>query len=1002
MIKESTMKTLIAVVAALLALTGTASAADFGFASAGTSLTTVGGDFSRQAGAHADFTTNFTLNTNPSPYGDLEAAGDPKTVKLDLPPGLVGNPAAFSTCTNTQLVGGPGGTSRCPIDSQIGIAVVYQGDFDNPQRVPLYNMEQPADLPGAFAFNVTGVVVRIEPSVRPTDFGITATAPSISQAEPIIGSVVTLWGVPADSSHDPERWDPNMFGPDAGGFGEQSPGAPYNGRVVSSAPRVPFMTNPTSCSSTPSTFNISADSWQAPGAFVTSSSTNDLGGTPFVFTGCDRLPFAPKLTLQPGSGLADAPTGVSVDVSVPQSTDPGGLSTAHVRSVKVVMPAGMSVSPSSAAGLGACSLAQIKLGSDDEPSCPDSAKLGTVEITTPLLKTPLEGDVILAAQGDNPFRSLLAMYIVARGPGVLIKLPGRVDLNQDNGQLTVTFDNTPQLPFSLMHLEFRGGPRAPLATPTQCGRYTTHYTIASWAGGPAAEGDTPMTIDQGCSPRGFTPSFSAGTTYPAAGEDSPFTLTLTRADRQASLSRIDATLPAGLLARIASVPQCAADAAAAGTCALGTEVGTTSVLSGPGESPLSLTGRVYLTGPYGGAPFGLSIVVPTAGQAGPFDLGNVVVRAAIFVDRTDAHVTVKSDPLPQIIQGFPLRLRQVVVSMNRPGFMFNPTSCAPTTIGGTFGAIDGQSSAQSVAFRPVGCGDLGVNYKLGLSLTGKSSTKDGTHPGVNATVTSGSDTANLRQVTVKLPLSVALDPDNAQALCTTAQRAALNCPKASIVGTASARSILPHTLTGPVYFVKGERKSPSGRIIATLPKLWIPLSADGVTIDLNANSDVDDIKRLVTTFVNIPDAPITSFSLKINGGRHGILVVSGRPGTCDRAKTIDSEFVGQNGKTVYNVDQMKVAGCRVKVTKSSSTSKAVTVRLSNLTAGRLSLRGAGVSSASRTLKGATAASITAKLTSKARAALRKHKSVRLKLSVSFLPKGEKEAVKVNHTVTVRR
>jgi hypothetical protein len=605
MIKESTMKTLIAVAAAFLALTGTASAADFGLADAGTSLQ-INGDLSRQAGAHADFTTSFKLNTNVSPYGDLAPAGDLKTLQVALPPGVTGSPAAVATCTNTQLVSGPNGKSpRCPIDSQVGVAVVDQTDFtgDGAFKIPVYNMQQPADLPGAFAFNYAGVVIRIEPRVRPTDFGITATAPSISTGEPIIGSDVTLWGVPADPRHDADRFDPDLLCRDCGGFGSQNvpdangnpaPDPKHVGRVVSSSPPVAFLTNPTSCTATPAQFGIAAESWQSPGVFVNSSFTSDLEGTPFVFNGCDRLPFAPAMTATPGSQLASSPTGLSVDVSVPQSDDPYGLGTATVRRVKVTLPAGMSVSPSSAAGLGACSSTQIGLGTDSVPSCPESSKLGTVSITTPLLDQPLQGDVILATQNDNPFGSLVALYIVARGPGVLLKLPGRVDLDQKTGQVTTVFDNTPQLPFSLMHLEFRGGARAPLATPTVCGRYSTHTEITSWSD-QTVSADTPMTIDQGCGPRGFAPSFSAGTTYPAAGADSPFTLTMTRTDRQEHFSRIDATLPPGLLARIGSVPQCPEAAAAAGSCGAASQVGSVTTLSGPGESPLSLTGRVYLT-----------------------------------------------------------------------------------------------------------------------------------------------------------------------------------------------------------------------------------------------------------------------------------------------------------------------------------------------------------------------------------------------------------------------
>jgi hypothetical protein len=456
------------------------------------------------------------------------------------------------------------------------------------------------------------------------------------------------------------------------------------------------------------------------------------------------------------------------------------------------------------------------------------------------------------------------------------------------------------------------------------------------------------------------------------------------------------------------VTQCAAGPAAAGACPADSKIGTTSVLSGPGGQPLALTGNVYLTGPYNNpatgqnAPFGLSIAVPTAGQAGPFDLGVVVVRAGIYVDRK-ANVTVKSDPLPTIIQGIPLRLRQVTVKIDRPKFMFNPTDCSAANVTGMFTALGGATSRQSVLFRPGGCGDLELKQKLALKFTGKRATTDGQHPGVQATLTDPGGGANLDKVEVKLPLSLALDPDNAQQLCKPLQRLALNCPKASIVGTATAKSILPHPLTGPVYFVEGLRKTKTGRTVKTLPKLWIPLSADGVTIDVDASSSVDSIQRLVTTFANIPDAPITAFSLKINGGKHGILVVSGKPGACDRDKTIQGRFTGQNGESKRWTTQGKFEGCKPKVKRVKTTSKAVTLQIDNLGAGKLTVSGGKlIRKTSRTLKSATQASITAKLTREGRAALRRNGKLKLGLRVGFRPAPKGKAVTVKRMVVVRR
>jgi hypothetical protein len=953
----------LAIAVGLVATAATAGATQFSMSEAWVSATGPDGTFSRQAGEHADLRTHIVFAHDPATGNVIDNVRD---IVVDLPPGVTGDPSAVPMCPESKLLSDVSGQTDCPANTQVGhVDATIAG---GPTPAAVFNMEHPPDVPARFGMNVYDVPVIIDAQVRPGDYGISALSARTSQTKTIDALDVTFWGVPADH------------------------GVPV--------PRRPFMSNPTSCPDTPAVTTISANSWQHPEVFEVKSFTADVDGTPFLTTGCDRLGFAPTIDVQPLSHTADAPTGLDVDITVPQNDAPDGLATAHVKRVEVTLPKGMSVSPSSAKGLGACAPDQINLGSNAPVTCPDSSKIGTVEIDTPLLADPVLGDVILAKQDDNPFHSLLALYIVAHGPGFTLKLPGKVDADAETGRLITTFDNNPQLPFSSLHLAFRGGSQAPLATPPTCGTYTTHTEITSWASDKPVKLDTPMTIDEGCEPRTFAPSFTAGSINPAAGADSPFTLTVTRADRTQYLNRIGTTLPPGLLARIASAPQCPDDQAAAGTCSSASDVGRVAVLSGPGAQPLPLTGRVYLTGPYKGAPFGLSIVVPTAGQAGPFDLGNVVVRASISVDRTDAHAIVESDALPTIIQGIPLRMRQVSVTIDRPGFMFNPTSCAATSVVAGLGSLEGETTTVTAPFQPLGCGDLDFAQKLALRFTGKATT-DGTHPGIVAKLTTTPGSANIRKAVVKLPLSVALDPDNAQALCTPAQRDALACPAASIVGTARAVSILPHPLTGPVYFVQGLRKTKTGATVRTLPKLWIPLSADGVTIDINASSDVDKLNRLVTTFDNLPDAPISQFDLTITGGKHGIIVVSGKPGTCDRDKTVDSQFTGQNLKVVDSGTAATVEGCRPKLKKSSATSRAVTLQLSGLGAGKLTITGRGVAKATRTIKSATEAAIVGRLTAAARRTLSHKGRMKVSVAVRFAPKSGKGTT-VRKTVTVRR
>jgi hypothetical protein len=952
--------------------------------------------FERQAGSHPDFTVDVSVPlTGGAPEEGL------KDVDVDLPKGFVGNPQAVATCVPADLVNSGAGGANCPVAAQVGVAEI-RANNPSPQefKIAVFNIASGADVPARFGFNFSGVIGLITARVRPGDFGISSGSFSISQAMSIQSVRLTLWGVPADPSHDSLRhFAQQLQGPFGGPSLRYLAGGP-NRLISLNTPNIPFLTAPTSCSGDPVSFTVRGDSWEHQGEYDTRTISSDMDGTPFTFEGCEHLPFAPTIEVKNLSRSADAPTGLDVDLKVPQSEDPDSLATAHVRRVKMTFPEGMSVSPSSAAGLGACSPAQVGLGTNAAPSCPISSKLGTVTIDTPLLAAPLVGDMILATQKDNPFGSLIAMYIVAKGPGFYLKLPGRVDLDPVTGRVTAVFDNTPQLPFSEMKVHFIGGSQAALATPPKCGNYSTHVEVTSWASDASVALESPMTIDQNCAPKAFAPSFSAGSSNPVAGEFSPFAFALTRSDGMPSLSQISTALPKGLLADIGSVPQCDPESANAGTCPAAARVGSTSVLSGPGAQPLGLTGGVYLTGPYKDAPFGLSIAVPTAGQAGPFDLGTVVVRAGIYVDR-NANVTVKSDPLPRIIQGIPLRLRQVNLTIDRPKFMINPTSCSPGAVSGVFDAFGGATSSQLVAFKVAGCGDIDLHQKLTMRFTGKTATRDGQHPGVVAGLTDTGG-ANLKKVEVKLPLSLALDPDNAQALCKPEQRVALNCPKTSIVGTARAMSVLPHALSGPVYFVEGLRKSSSGRTIRTLPKLWIPLSADGVTIDLDASSAVDSSERLVTTFDRIPDAPIKSFDLKINGGKHGILVVSGHPGTCGRDKAIDTRFTGQNDHVKVSAIQAKVDGCKPTVTKSKANKKSVSVTVDNLGAGKLSVSAAGwLTKTTKTLTSSSRATVTAKLTRKAQAAIQRHGKVTLSLRIAYAPKKGRSAT-VTKRITFRR
>ena len=596
-------------------------------------------------------------------------------------------------------------------------------------------------------------------------------------------------------------------------------------------------------------------------------------------TGCGTLSFNPSISVHPDTAVADSPTGLNVDVHVPQApNDPSALATSMLKDATVTLPSGMAVNPAAADGLQACTQAQIGLDNASEPTCPDASKIGTAEIDSPIQADPLTGSIYLAQQSSNPFGSLLAIYVAVQSDGVLIKLAGDLVPDPATGQLTTVFSNNPQLPFTDFKLDFFGGNRAALVTPDSCGTFTTTSSLAPWSGNAAATASDSFAISSGCV-SGFSPTFTAGVSNPQAGASSLFGLSFSRADSDQKLSGLAVTLPPGLLAKVGRVPLCSDSDANAGTCPASTQVGTAQVGAGAGSEPFFLPGRVYLTGTYKGGQYGLAVVVPVL--AGPLNLGTVVVRASINIDPTDARVTVVSDPLPTILDGIPLRLRRVDVRLDRPGFMVNPTSCDPTRLTGTLTSAAGASANVASRFQVGGCQALGFSPKLSIKLSGKGQTHSGSHPTLTANLTQPGGQANIRSAVVSLPLSLALDPTNSAHVCsydvaTAVHGGAVGCPASTIVGTATAVTpLLSQPLTGKVYLVQGIRFGPQGQRIRTLPSLLAALRGQ-IALDLRATTSVTNIGQLVTTFSTIPDAPVSKFTLTIAGGRKGLLVITGR------------------------------------------------------------------------------------------------------------------------------
>jgi hypothetical protein len=962
-------------VAMLMAVMAGAARADFGVQPGSfqsTVLDSTGAPVANpQAGAHPYAQlVKFALNTinhsypAPPPGAGGQASGpdpDPdgslKTVITDMPAGFLGNTQAVPKCDQQDFPPlfflGPG---RCPTATQVGVASLDLGGtsgYPYPPgyfKVPVYNLTPPKGVVARFGFvEVASIIVDI--TIRTgSDYGVTATVRNVSETPNIYSTSLTLWGVPADPSHDAERFLP----------GSGTPGDGAGGTLHSGLPLTPFLTNPAQCD-VPVTTGLQVASWENPDKLLSYASPVTM------YSGCDKLTVNPSLDVTPTAAGAGEPTGVAVDLNVDQPQAPNGLGSPPLKKVSVTLPEGVTVSPSSADGLGACTADQIGLGNDADPTCPDSSKVGSVQIDTPLLADPLLGSVYLAkpGAGNNPFNSLVALYVVAKTSGVLVKLPGVVALDPVTGRIVSTFDNTPQLPFSRLHVAFKGGARAPLSQSNVCGVKTTSAVLTSWSGQVV---DTAGTYNVGagagapaCGPQGFAPQMTAGSLSSAAGGSTPFSFRLTRSDADEQLSSVTTVLPEGLLANVKDVALCPEAQAAAGSCDAASQIGRVTVGSGPGPSPFYIdNGRAYLTTGYKGAPFGLSIV--TRAIAGPFDLGDVIVRAALSIDPVTTRVTVTTDPFPTILQGIPLQLRDVRLNVDRPSFMLNPTSCSAQSIDATVTSTSGTKSTPSNPYQATDCASLPLKPKLALSLTGKGQTTDGKHPGIVAHLTQQPDESRLEKVAVTLPLALALDPDNAQGLCKPEQAAAKACPANTIVGQAKAVSVLHEPLSGPVYFVEGIRIDPkSGRKIRTLPKLFIALKGEGVEVDLNASSDVDALDRLVTTFDDIPDAPISSVDLSIDGGKHGILTVSDAD-ICKSTQIADQRIDGQNGKQSDTAISILTSSCPLKVLSKKVGKTSVAIRIGGLGAGKVTVSGKGIKKTTKVITKSTVATITAKRT----------------------------------------
>jgi hypothetical protein len=970
----------------------------------------VGGRLDTRAASHP-FQATFAVGLNQTAQtasGDGSVAVIPIALTRDLdlrfPAGLIADPRSVARCSDAQFEAEP---NECPAGSVVGVAVVTANEPETVGVVtftePVFNLEPSQGEPARFGFlpHNRETPIYVDTAVRTGgDYGITGEVRQVTQAVGVLSMLLTFWGVPGDERHDETR---------DGCLPVHTGYYPCEPLVESNPP--PFFQLPASCTGQLRS-SVEVDSWENPGNFATGENIVSAPAKSLpALDGCGGLSFRPSVEVQPDVRQASKPSGLSVDVHVPEeaSKSVAALGSSDIRDMTIALPAGVALNPAGADGLQACSESQVgftglqALDPEFEPGaltatftpalpepleqgvnfCPAAAKIGTVRIATPLLAGPLTGAVYLASPqsfpagpGENPFASLVAVYVVAREPesGVLVKLPGSVSLDEATGQITVTLHNTPQLPFEDIELRFFGGELAPLSTPARCGSYTTRASFVPWStlpgGTPSSEpvrATSSFEITSG--PNGgadgggsggsscpgaslpFEPSLSAGTASIQAGGFSPLTVTVGREDGQQALQGLRLALPPGLEGVLSGVPLCPEAQANAGTCGAASEIGETTLSAGLGGDPLTITGgRVYLTEPYEGAPFGLSIEVPA--RVGPFTLRGgrpIVIRAKLEINPASAALTITTAAIPTIIEGFPLQIQHLNITIGRPGFIFNPTNCARQSITGTIGGNEGAQIPVSVPFQATNCAMLKFGPKLTASTEAHGEAlKGGTGASLNVAIASrgdagaGGEEANIKRVDLTLPklLPARLQP-TLQNACTKARFAKdpADCPPDSFVGTATAVTpLLDVPLKGPAIFVS--------RGGTALPDLDLVLKGEGVRILLTGHTEVKG-EVTYSKFEMFPDVPISSFALSLPEGPHSALA-SGLPtndrSLCGQSLEMPTTIEGQNGAVRNQTTKVRVAGCKpalyIRSTKVSG--KSVTVTVTVPAAGKIAASGEGL------------------------------------------------------------
>ena len=901
------------------------------------------GSLDLQAGSHPyQLTTTLDMNETLAPESqgapELEPSAPALTrnLSLQLPPGLLGNPQAVAQCPDVDFASiGENNVNSCPAGSAIGVALVTLNLASPPlgvftEAVPVFNLVPAPGEPARFGFEDTKVPIILDTSVRTGgDYGVNVAVRNTTQAAQLLSSRVTLWGEPQSENHDASRGWACLRHREVNGETCGGPGQPA---------AEPFLTLPSSCLGAIRT-QINAEAWSAASAEAEFSFQNNLGEPLSSLQECEAVPFNPTLDVQPIAERegeapvrpvtsASTPAGLDVNVSLP--SEERGLGESAVRSTTVTLPEGVQLTPSDANGLQACSEAQIGFegaGNNEDPfspgageplrfsstpaTCPQASKVALVHIKSPDLSHELEGGVYIAQQTNNPFGSLFALYIVAEDPalGIRVKLAGKVSLNEETGQITSTFSETPQVPFETLHLQFFEGARAAMSTPALCGSYSTLASFTPWSSATPLRREAAFQITSGAegqhcaNPLPFSPGLSAGSSSPQAGAFTSFNLTLTDPDADQRLRAVSVHLPPGIAAILASVTPCPEPQAAQAQCGPESLIGHTLASAGYGPEPYELPGQAYLTGPYQGAPFGIEVLTPAV--AGPFNLGNVTVRSRIEVDPHTAAVTITSDPIPLLVKGVPAQIKQLQVTVDRPSFQFNPTNCNPSTVTSTLTGNQGATDATSYPYDTQNCTSLPFDPGVSATTEGKTSKANGAS--LALTFKSKPGEAHVAKTILTIPASLPARLTTIQKACVAAVFEAnpASCPEGSDIGTAVVHTpVLKNPVAGPIYLVSHGN--------AAWPDAELVLQGEGITVILDGQTA---IKKGITTssFQSVPDVPFETVEATLPEGPHSALTTNlplkDHYSLCGQHLAIPTALTGQNATGVNENVKVTVQGC---------------------------------------------------------------------------------------------